>query len=102
MKIAINIRQTAPGCFRADCAAMPGCVAVGRSEEEVCQNMRQHIAWYVASMDGVCPCHMDLVMAFSGRPGSRQEPELSAQTAGQLGACRKLSMAVLSSHPSLE
>ena len=101
MKIAINIHQTATGCFRANCAVMPGCVAVGRTEDEVCQNMRRQIACYVASMDAVCPHQLDLmIVAVSTRPGGRLEPKLPTQTLGQLDACRKLPTPVQSGHPS--
>ena len=84
MKIAINIRQTAPGCFRVDCAAMPGCVAFGQTQEQACQNMRREIACYVASMDGVFPKQMDLVVAFSIQHGDRPEPEMPVKTPRRL------------------
>jgi predicted RNase H-like HicB family nuclease len=90
MKIAISIRQTAPGRFRADCAAMPGCVAVGQTQEQTCENMRQEIACYVASMDGICPPQLDLVVAVSIGPGERAEPELPVETAPPLGVRREL------------
>jgi len=90
MKIEINIRQTASGCFQAYCAAMPGCVAVGTTHEQVCQNMRREIGCYVASMDAISPERLDLAVAVSVRPGDESEPRLSAETAPQLNACRKL------------
>ncbi|MBC8374268.1 MAG: hypothetical protein ISS69_14000 [Phycisphaerae bacterium] len=80
MKIAINIRQTAPECFRANCATMPGCVAVGRTQEQACESMRQEIACYVASMDGICPNPLDLDVAVSVRPWERPESELLEQS----------------------
>ena len=89
MKIAINIRQTAPGCFRADCAAMPGCVTFGRTQEQACENMRREIACYVASMDGVFPQQMDLVVAFSIQHGEMPEPEMPVKTPRLLAFGRK-------------
>ena len=89
MKIAINIRQTAPGCFRADCTVMPGCVALGRTQEQACENMRSEIAPYVASMDGVFPSQLDLVVAFSIRYGEMPEPEMPVKTPRRLAFVRK-------------
>ena len=90
MKIAINIRQTASGCFRAGCPAMPGCVAIGQTQEHVCRNMRREIACYVASMDGICPEQLDLVVAISARLGERPEPELPREAPRQLNVLREL------------
>ena len=91
MKIAINIRQVAPGCFRADCTTMPGCVAFGQTQEQACANMRQEIACYVASMDGIFPQQMDLVVAFSIQHGDRPEPEMPVKTPRRLAfGCKPL------------
>ncbi len=89
MKIAINIRQAAPGCFRADCATMPGCVAVGQTQEQACQNMRQEIACYVASMDGILPQQLDFVVAFSIRHVERPEPEMPVDIPRRLNVDHK-------------
>ena len=89
MKIAINIRQAAPGCFRADCATMPGCVAVGQTQEQACENMRSEIASYVASMDGILPQQLDFVVAFSIRHGEDPEPEMPVDMLRRLNIDRK-------------
>ena len=102
MKIAINIRQTAPECFRADCATMPGCVAVGRTQEQACENMRQEIACYFASMDGICPNPLDLIVAVSVRPWERPKPELPKQAPRQLDVCQKLPVLMQSGDPETE
>jgi predicted RNase H-like HicB family nuclease len=96
MKIEINIRQTASGGFRADSAAMPGCVAIGQTQEQACQNMRQEVAWYVASMDGISPEQMDLVVTASIRPREMPEPELPVETPQQLDVFRKQLLSMLS------
>lgn len=75
MKITISIRQTVSGHFRTECVAMPGCVAIGLTFEKACQNMKREIACYIASMDGVCPEHLDLTVASSSRSGEVPEPE---------------------------
>ena len=75
MKIAINIRQTAPGCFQADCVTMPGCIAIGQTQDQVCRNMQREITYYLASMDAILPQQLDFVVSFSIRHVDKPEPE---------------------------
>ncbi|MBL7134647.1 MAG: type II toxin-antitoxin system HicB family antitoxin [Phycisphaerae bacterium] len=89
MKLDINIHQTPTGVFRAECATMPGCRAMGRTQEQACQNMRREIACYVASMDGILPRQMDLVVALSVRSGERSRPEPPVLTPCQRDTGRK-------------
>ena len=75
---------------------MPGCVAVGQTQEQVCENMRREIACYVASMDGICPQQLDLVVGVSIRTRTEPEPRPPIETPRSLDICRKLPVSVQS------
>ena len=81
---------------------MPGCVAVGRTQEQACHNMRQEIACYFASMDGICPNPLDLILVVSVRPLERPEPELPKQFPRGLDVCRRFPLLTQSSDPETE
>ena len=50
-KLLVNIREVAPGEFRAACPSLIGCVAYGKTRAEVRQTMGQAAARCLASHD---------------------------------------------------
>lgn len=51
MRIAVNIWTTAEGGFKAQCPALPGCMASGRSNEEAAGAIEQAVRGYLASLN---------------------------------------------------
>jgi hypothetical protein len=51
MKIAFKIMRMPDGLLRGVCPALPGCVAYGRSNEEMAGRMEEAVRGYLASLD---------------------------------------------------
>jgi predicted RNase H-like HicB family nuclease len=55
MKIVVQINRMDNGWYRAWCPALPGCLAMGESQEEAASRISGAISGYLASMDVVAP-----------------------------------------------
>ncbi len=51
MKLVIRITQCDCGGYRAQCPALPGCFARGRSPQEAREKIEEAIVGYLASLD---------------------------------------------------
>jgi len=88
MKIAIIIAELSPGIHKGRCPALPGCVVVGRTRQEVAERLPGAIASYLASLDSLVPKSIELELA--------DDPPLMAAALGRPVATRKLRRAAMS------
>jgi predicted RNase H-like HicB family nuclease len=60
MKLVVKIFAESAESYCAKCPALPGCVVRGRSCEEVQARIEEAVRGYLASMDGVPTCQLEL------------------------------------------
>jgi predicted RNase H-like HicB family nuclease len=60
MKLVVRIVAESVESYYAQCPALPGCVVRGRSCEEVQARIEEAVRGYLASMNGVPTCRLEL------------------------------------------
>lgn len=51
MKVLVKFTQKETGVWHAYCPALPGCLAVARTEQEVAEKITRAIEGYIASLN---------------------------------------------------
>lgn len=83
MRIVIEVLEISAGAFRARCPALPGCVAVGRSAEDVQSRMAEAVRSYLVSFDVADPERLELEAAAACVPRAwSAEPVQEERRAG--------------------
>jgi predicted RNase H-like HicB family nuclease len=60
MKLHIKIISESAEAYCAHCPALPGCIAHGRTCEEVQARIEEAVRGYLGSMDGIPSCQLEL------------------------------------------
>jgi predicted RNase H-like HicB family nuclease len=60
MRITVIIAMIEPGRWRSRCPSLPGCGAMGQSEQEALRSIDLAIRGYLASLDVPFPLELDL------------------------------------------
>ena len=55
MKLVVKTKKVKPGCIRAWCPSLPGCVVWGVSQDEARQKITRAVEGYLSSLDVALP-----------------------------------------------